>query len=454
MTGGEVFEASYLQESLYRAADDGESAVNVAVVLRLSGVLDRDRLFGALSGLAARHEALRTALASHGGQVQQVVAPSLAVPATVLDVTAELDPDAEAVRLIRDHLRRPFDLHGPSLWRAMLISCGHDRHLLALSLHHAIMDGWSARVLTDELRLLYGDGDSERLAPPSLQFADYAAWERKTADSVPLAPWTERLSTDNMRARPPGASDPGPEQLAQALELPEGEPGLLDDIQKLSRERRVPVVAVLAAAVAVSLRECGEPGDAATGRARVEPSLTMGLVRANREHAELRDVVGYLADILPLTVDLRGDPDFGSLVSRVAESLAFSQDHAAPLAALSRVIRSGRPEGPLFDVCINFLPAGPASDQAAGPLRIARVDIPERDIVRSRWWDGTAVIDYHLRSDESRRLSGRVRADINAIPPDRLEDLGERFWSALARGSACPDLPLSALVPISAGGRQ
>ena len=110
------FPASYLQESLYQSAHGGESAVNVGIVLELRGPLDVPRLLAAIGTLARRHEALRTTLASVDGMVCQLVRPpgeESDVPATVLDTSAEDDPRAEAMRLIADHLRRPFALTGP-----------------------------------------------------------------------------------------------------------------------------------------------------------------------------------------------------------------------------------------------------------------------------------------------------------------------------------------------------
>src|SRR5258708_5550862 len=133
------------------------------------------------------------------------------------------------------------------------------------------MDGWSARVLVDDLHALYTGADGGRLAPPALQFADYAAWEREMADSVSLAPWRDRLSKYSTRIRLPGATGTGPELLAITHELPEAGPSLFDDIQELGKRRRVPIVAVLAAAVAVSLREYAEEDDAADQHTRVVP---------------------------------------------------------------------------------------------------------------------------------------------------------------------------------------
>jgi len=447
----EIFGASFLQESLFLSAKDGESAVNVGVVLELRGPLDVPRLVAAIGRLASLHEALRTTLTGVNGKVWQVVAPSVKVPAAVLDLSAEHDPEAEAMRLIKDHLRRPFSLQGPSLCRAMIITCDPGRHFLSLSLHHAVTDGWSAGVLAAELRACYCETGAAPIAAPMLQPADYAAWEQQAADSASLDGWRKQLRGYSPRLRIPGATGPGPEQLSLAHELPDGA-GSSAGVERLARQLRVPVVAVLAAAVAASVREyAGDgaeyagDGAAAQDSGRDEPGLIIGLVRANRERAELRDVVGYLADIAPLTIDLRGDPEFGCLVDRAAAALAYSRDHPVPLAALSPLLRADRGEGPLFDVCLNYLPGARLQDQVGGELMMATVDINDKEASASRWWGGTALIDYVLRSASAGRLTGCVRGDLNTFPPAFLADLADRFSTTLLRGTESPELRASEL---------
>ena len=443
----EIFDASYLQESLYRSATNGESAVNVGLVLRLRGRLEVPRLLAAISRLASRHEALRTTLTSVNGKVLQVVAPPGEVPAVVLDLSAERDPEAEAMRLIKDHLRRPFALRGPSLCRVIITTCGPGVHFLAFSLHHAVMDGWSVGVLTADLRACYHDTGASWSAAPVLQPADYAAWERQAADSASLEGWRERLRGYSTRPRIPGATGPGPEQLGFACELPDGGPDPSGGIERLARQLRVPLVAVLAAAVVASLRDYVADGAAVEGSPMSEAGLSIGLVRANRERAELRDVVGYLADIAPLTIDSRGDPEFSCLVGRAAEAIAYSRDHPVPLAALSGLLRTGGAEGPLFDVCLNYLPAGPPPEEADGEPLMTSVDIKDEEASASRWWDGTALIDYVLRPAPSGRLAGCVRGDLNTFAPSLLADLANRFWTVLLRGAESPHLRVSDLAP-------
>ena len=447
----EIFQASYLQESLYRSAPRGESAVNVGVVLELRGPLEVPRLVTALRALTARHEALRTTLAEMDGGVCQVIAPSVDVSPAVLDASGEDDPEAEAMRLVRDYLRRPFWLHGPSLLRAMLIACRPGLHVLALSLHHAVFDGWSAGVLVADLREAYraagvAEPAAERDAP--LQAADYAYWERQPADQAAFEGWRERLRGYSPRIRVHGTAGPGPEQIALPCDLPGDDPAAAEGVERLARQLRVPVVAVLAAAVAASLAEYAGHGEAAgqvPGEGRgTRPGLVLGLVRANRERAELRDVVGYLADVAPLPIDLGGDPDFAALVGRAADAVAFSREYPVPLGALAGLLRR-RGDGPVFDVCLNYLPGARADGPGDDDLRMTPVEVRNTGPVRGPWWAGTALIDYVLRPAGPGLLTGRVRGDLGTFPPGLVSDLADAFWAALLRGTRSPELPVSEL---------
>jgi Condensation domain len=507
----ETFQASYLQESLYRAAKGEESAVNVGLALDARCTLDVPRLLAAISALAARHEALRTTLASIDGEVCQVIAPQVKPAVVVVDLSGEENPEEEAQRLARDYMRRPFALQGPVLFRVMVLACGPNRHLVVFSLHHAIMDGWSAGVLLADLRAAYhaagqspaweaqeapgvreapgvqgvpgvqeapgvavaevpagpevpaapdgpevADGPDGSLADeadgaaPPLQPADYAAWERQPADSAALDGWRTRLRGHSPRVRVPGTEDPGPGQLSLPCELPAGEQAVAEGVERLARQLRVPVTAVLAAAVAASLGEY--VGDS--------QGLIIGLVRANREREELRDVVGYLADIAPLPIDLGGDPDFATLVSRAAGAIAYSRENPVPLGALAGLLRR-RGDGPLFDVCLNYLPVAAVADavggggadggdggdmeEAHGELRFLPIEVGDTEPAASRWWAGTALIDYVVRSAGAGQLSGRVRGDLNTLPAGLVTELAEGFWAALLRGTGDPGMAASDL---------
>jgi hypothetical protein len=101
----------------------------------------------------------------------------------------------------------------------------------------------------------------------------------------------------------------------------------------------------------------------------------------------------------------------------------------------------------LFDVCLNYLPGGPTHGQAGGDLLMTSVEVKATGPVGARWWAGTALIDYVLRSAVPGQLTGCVRADINTFAPGIVADLADRFWTTLVDGTREPDRPISELAP-------
>src|SRR5262249_15877271 len=131
----------------------GEAEYNSALGLRLVGELRHAALTGALRDLLARHESLRTTFDQVDGIGFQVIEPAHELPVPVVDL-AGTGPD-ELDRVLLEECARPFDLrHGPVL-RALLVRCTEIEHVLLLTAHHIVTDGWSMGVLTDELSTLY-----------------------------------------------------------------------------------------------------------------------------------------------------------------------------------------------------------------------------------------------------------------------------------------------------------
>src|SRR5207248_683111 len=136
-----------------------------------------------INEVVRRHEILRTTLAVTDGQCVQIIAPQLSVPLPFEDLRALPTSEKEALghRRIQDELLHVFDLCNGPLIRARLMQLEEREHLLLISMHQVICDGWSLGVLVEELATLYdafSAGCESRLAPLSYQYADYAHWQR------------------------------------------------------------------------------------------------------------------------------------------------------------------------------------------------------------------------------------------------------------------------------------
>ena len=151
--------------------------------LRLSGPLDPTALHAALDGLAGRHEALRTTFGTVDGQPVQVIAAHGEVPLRTVDLSTVDSADREAaVRgLLAEELSRPFDLSRGPLTRTLLVRREEEDHVLLLSQHHIVTDGWSVRLLVDELIERYAAAVRRTgpvLPERSIDYPDYAVWHR------------------------------------------------------------------------------------------------------------------------------------------------------------------------------------------------------------------------------------------------------------------------------------
>ncbi|HEX5725220.1 MAG TPA: amino acid adenylation domain-containing protein, partial [Longimicrobiaceae bacterium] len=196
---------SFAQERLWfiDRLEPGSATYNLPVAWRLSGALDEAALERALGEVVRRHEALRTVFAEADGSPVQVIAPfgGFVLPVEDLSRLGEADREAAVRRRAGEEARRPFDLAAGPLVRAGLLRLGEEGHVLLLSMHHIVSDGWSMGVFFRELTALYAayrQGGESPLPEPAVQYADYAVWQREQlAGEVldrQLAYWKERLA--------------------------------------------------------------------------------------------------------------------------------------------------------------------------------------------------------------------------------------------------------------------
>src|SRR6202035_2952509 len=189
---------------------------NILYALRIMSPLDAAVLERSLNEIVRRHEILRTTIHVAGGRQIQIIAPQLTVPLAVDDLhkLPNSKKEAAAHRLIQAELTHCFDLARGPLIPARIVRLAEDEHLLLIAMHQMIVDGGSLGVIAEELAALYeafANGKASPLPPPSLQYADFAAWQRAWASHPDVAAqldyWREQL-----RGPPPvlklGAAQP------------------------------------------------------------------------------------------------------------------------------------------------------------------------------------------------------------------------------------------------------
>jgi hypothetical protein len=190
--------SSYSQERLLFLEQlvPDTSSYNVPLALKLKGALDFEALENSLNQIVSRHESLRTRFANRNGQYVQIIEPQQAVRIGVISTTGEDD----LLHQVETEKSLPFNLKTGPLLRCKLLKITEQEHILLLTIHHIVCDGWSLGLLFKELSFLYaGFSEKESVSLPELriQYADYAVWQRKTlTDNVleeQLDYWRDRL---------------------------------------------------------------------------------------------------------------------------------------------------------------------------------------------------------------------------------------------------------------------
>ncbi|WP_449477252.1 amino acid adenylation domain-containing protein [Streptomyces abikoensis] len=348
------FPASAGQERLYfqHELDPAATTYLLPIVLRLRGDLREDALRAALATVTDRHEALRTGfeMVTGEGLRQVITAPGGAAAA----LTAEECDAAGVGARIRELVTRPFDLAGPSLLRSALWrvrDAGPDGHwVLALCVHHIVVDGWSLGVLVDDLMEAYTAAVEERPARlPELpvQYADFAAWQRARSEGEQarddLAHWREALAGTPELHLPgdrPRPAAPGFAGGAVPVPLPAA---LTDRLAALGRSEQATPFMVLLAAFAVVLHRWSDQRD-----------LLVGTPVAGRSRPELERLVGFFVNTVPLRLEVEPSASFRELLRHTrARSLAgfahqelpyerivqaAGEEHGGGRAALLRVM--------------------------------------------------------------------------------------------------------------------
>ncbi len=353
-TASGQFPASFNQQPLWfiDQLEPGGSVYNLPFALHLRGRLDRQALLGSLNQILKRHEALRTTFRSENGVPIQVILPELALELPVVNL--EAFPDAqrepEAKQLMQAESAKPFDLaHGP-LVRAQLLQLGSENHVLLLTFHHTIFDGWSVDVLLNELATGYAaQGVDGRTQLPELpvQFADFAAWQQQY-----LTPEVVGQHLDYWRQELAGV----PTLLELPAELPRKAGGknqiaeygfkfsaeTTTALRKLGQQQGASTFATLLAAFHTLLHRYSGQGQ-----------ILIGTPFAGRTSGELENLIGYFVNALPVKADLSSNPRFVELLQQVRDAVWSVQAHQdLPFERLVRELQPAREanRNPFFQV--------------------------------------------------------------------------------------------------------
>ncbi len=415
------------------------AAYNIPVAWRLSGQLDLAALRSALKAILDRHEILRSCINTVGGEPRLTIAGEITPDLRSVDVTTV--PDAKRGAFVQDWLaresRQPFDLAVAPLLRAHLLRLSDDEHVLALTFHHIVTDGWSSGVLNRELGAFYraaleGHLAAPGLAPLEIQYVDYAAWQRDWLQGsevarqldfwrATLAEPPARLELPTDRPRPAVQSTVG---AVRFFTLPEH---LTEPLKALARSENATLFMVLLAAFEVLL-----------GRYSGQTDFAVGTPIANRVRPELEPLIGFFVNTLVLRADLSGRPSFRTLLQRARATALDAFGHQdVPFERLVDELHVARSlsHHPLFQVMF-ALQNAPASEMRLPGLTLTSLDVQT----------GGAQFDVSLYIwDEPGGLVGRLEFNTDLFDDATLARFARHYERLLEAIVAAPETAIDRL---------
>jgi amino acid adenylation domain-containing protein len=439
---------SFAQQRLWflEQLQPDSSAYHVSLACRLTGTLDVPLLAQSLNEIVRQHEALRTTFASVEGRPFQVIVSHLALLLPVVDLRElpAIARRAEVQRLTIEEAQKPFDLANGPLLRATLLWLAEAEHMLLLTMHHIISDGWSIGLFFRQMAALYeafSTGKSPVLPRLSIQYADFVYWQRQWLQGevleTLLAYWKQRLAgaptvlellTDRPRA-PVQTFRSGQQSLVLSL-------ALSASLKALSRQEGVTLFMMLLAAFTVLLY-----------RYTSEDDILVGSPIAGRTRPETEPLIGFFANTLVLRTDLSGNPPFKQLLQRVREIALGAYAHQElPFALLVEALQPERDlsRTPLFQVSFTMLNVVASQIELPG-LTIEPLSAAER----------SARFDLSLYATEQQggiQLIFVYNADL--FEDATIAQMLEHFQALLEGISVDPEQRLSALPLLTASQRQ
>ncbi|MGC1373345.1 MAG: amino acid adenylation domain-containing protein [Candidatus Sulfotelmatobacter sp.] len=409
---------------------------NVDVGLWLYGPLNLAALQSSLQEVVNRHESLRTSFRLQGGEVLQVVAPTLEVTILGVDFSNLPDPLPRAYEFAKREVETPFDLSTGPLFRARIIRVGAEEQIFLCTMHHSITDAWSMQLFVKELGTLYeafSDGKPYHLPELPIQYGDYSEWQHETF-ATEIAQQQLDYWKRTLQGAPPVLELPTdrPRRVEQrfrgATHTSEVPSEIVERVRAFAaRQQATPFMLFLAALKVLLFRYTGEA------------DVVVGVPVAGRSRVETETLIGFFVNSLALRSDVNGNPRFIDFLAQIRETTLAAFAHAD--VPFEQVVEALQPErnlsyNPVFQVMCSSIKSAVGSRDFGNlkvfPYVIDRsASIFDLNVTLVEWLDGTCwtQIDYntdlfdastieHLQQHFHNLLEG-----IAANPEQRIADL-------------------------------
>jgi amino acid adenylation domain-containing protein len=425
---------------------EGDNCVyNVPFFWQVSGLLNVSALEKAIATIIQRHEVLRTSFSVVDESPIQVIHahPPLKMQMLNWRQVPKEHQLSKARQLAIEELQQPFDLSNPPLLRVKLLQLADRSHLLLLVIHHIVCDGWSMDIFRRELFALYTafcNGESSPLPELSLQYADFAHWQRQWLQGEVLQTqlnyWQKQLAdvppllelhTDKPR--------PSVQSFKGRSEFLELDRDLTQKLKRLSQESGTTLFMTMFAAFTLLL-----------SRYSGQEDIVVGSAIANRNRREIELLIGFFVNTLALRTKLQGNPTFLELLQRVKQVTLDAYDHQdLPFEKLVDELGLERSlsHHPLFQVAFGL--------QSGTP----EIEIPGLTLSRFEWENTTTLFDLSLIFRETPQgLTGEWEYATDLFEAETIQQMAGHFEVLLKQIIDNPNQPINTLSLLTEDERQ
>lgn len=448
-----TFPLSFPQQRLWflHQLEPDNHAYNIPVAARLHGNLDAVALEKALQEILQRHEVLRTRFdTNERGEPVQIIKPEASLSLPVIDLRQEKAPESLIEQYTTKEAQQPFDLQQAPLVRAKLLRVSDAEHVVLLTLHHIVADGWSMGILVKEMAALY-EAFSQQTTPslPELpiQYIDYAVWQRQHLQGEALesllAYWRQHIGGNPPTLQLPSDRNPQQEssEQQQGATLPMSvSADLLSQLEEVAATEGVTLFMSLLAAFKTLLYCYSGQED-----------ILVGTDVANRQRSETENLIGFFVNLVPLRTDISGQPSFRTLLQRIRQVALGAYAHQElPFEKLVEELQPQRQAGetplvrslfvlqntpmPAFQTSPSLvLSPAEASANAGQGLTMSSVEVN----------DQTSKFDLSLFVGKKQgKLVGNWRYRADLFSQNRVEQLSQNFVTLLEKIVTNPDTRL------------
>ncbi|MFT5757209.1 MAG: amino acid adenylation domain-containing protein [Alteromonadaceae bacterium] len=425
---------SFAQQRLWfidQIDKQGSAAYNMTGCLRLLGKLDERALNKAFERIIERHEVLRTRFVTIDGQARQIIDNSSTFSMenqALLGATTE-----EYMQVCEQDSAKPFNLEAGPLIRGKLLAIKEDQHILLVTMHHIVSDGWSIGIFSQELSSLYlafSQGKPDPLTKLAIQYADFAQWQRQQSLTEQQDYWLKQLTgAPELLSLPIDRVRPDTQDYTGATLEVTLDKTLSQQLKILSEKHGVTLYMTLLAGWA-----------ALNSRLAVQDTVVIGSPNANRNRVELEALIGFFVNTQAMRVDFNRTLTVTELLAQVKTTALAAQRHQdIPFEQIVEALNPVRSmsHSPIFQIMFTWQNT-PEDDLDIADLIIEGLDTEQ------------ALAQFDLSLDlfeEENQICGSLNYATALFDQTTIE----RHWhyfEALLRGMVADDLQAVATIKL------